>query len=410
MRTITGTTETIRKENGEIIFEETVRKTKTDGGLDAVNIAKIIASVCGVVSAALSVLPDIIKACKKNNKESEEAGNDPLKQVELLPSVIYGQPKMSGQDDNPEFLVENIKKGGINFIGGPSGSCKSVLTTQTLNCIAHGKRSVFDVLDPKESTCKGVKAFLYDAENGRERFEKRFCQDGYSPSIEVIHKKHCRFSSIEPFLADIRERVVRYNNDCVVGVDNLTRVFPSMTDQLANKLYDGLEEIQEEMKSHGVSVTFIMVVHTNCEYQPHQGLFETSFRGSGNIVNFSDNSIGINHARGGKAHKYIKPLKERDSATDFVTRVEVKTSPIYHLVFEGNTTEGEAVEEKMKAKTEAIPVLSSSDKEKRPNAQDRELIFKMKSEGATAEEIATALKVCKRTYHYYLDRMNLEDE
>lgn len=297
-----------------------------------------------LVGAGVFALIDVAaNKAKKNSTTAGQCDDVVTEDAVLVPSEEYGKHKDTGIDDNPEFLVENVKCGGINVVGGPTGACKSVLVMQMLSAISLGSRSIFDIFSETPSPFKGMKSFLYDRENGKERIDKRTRARGFSPSIEIIHKSACsKLNSIEKLLADIRLRVLSYGSDCCVCIDNLTRFCASVNDQTADQFYNGLEAIQQEMASKNAKVTFIVVCHATKGEALEKGIDGDSFRGTGNLVNFSDCSIGINKARGGNSFRYIKPIKERDSATDTVTKVQLKETPMLHLDSLGEMPEEDA--------------------------------------------------------------------
>lgn len=365
---------------------------------------------CGILLQACVSICKIRESKKSSSSSSTfDAQETGTVDVPLRASTTYGQHKSDGVDDGTKFLVENVRRGGINFIAGPTGSCKSTLVVQMLTAIASGFRSVFDVAKDVVSHSKGQKCFLYDAERLKDEWVSNHCSGGNKPPMEVVHKMDCRFRSVQDLVEDIRKRVVLYGMECTVAIDNLTRIFGSINDALANELYNGLESIQNKMDSQSITVTFIVVSHTNDEIPAWHGIYERSVRGSGNLVNFSDNCIGINHSRFGKMVKYIKPMKERQSGTDTVVRVRWSNSPYWHLIYEGEYMENEVKPLRPKSSAEDGKGVdnNSAKKEERPTDQDREVIVRMRSEGATVKSIANALGICVRTYYYYLDKLGI---
>lgn len=398
-------------ENG--VHKKVITETYEEKGIPGNKIGSILLKFIAVAGPTLiPLLIDIFNGERENSSpaaDSPACDQLPLStEAPLRESKVYGHHKTEGDDNPPKFLVENIRRGGVNIVAGPSGSCKSILVVQILTAIALGFRSIFEVVSDAVSNFKGQKTFLYNSEGLVEDWEDRYCTGGNNPPIEVVHKKACRFSSVQELVQDIRNRVKHYGKDCTVALDNLTRFFPCISDTLVIDLFDGLESIQGEMEQVGAIVTFIIASHTNDKIPSWKGIFEQSLRGSGNLVRFSDYTIGVNHSRFGKTVKYIKPMKERQSGTDVVQKVQWNDTPYWHLEYDGEYLEDAVKPFRPKTMAEGNAVDNPpEDKGKRPTAEDRETIERMRAEGKSGKTIASALDVSVRTYYNYLDKLGL---
>ncbi len=190
--------------------------------------------------------------------------------------------------------------------------------------------------------------------------------------------------------------MIRFSGARVVIVDNITWLSANTEHSAAaQRLMRMLGDLKNKL---GLSI--LVIAHTP-KMRRGMPIELNQLHGSKMLANFADNIVGMGRSSNGRDLRYLKPLKQRNTATRFdETCVPVfrlaKQGRILGLTFVDNEPEARHIEGYLRgaALTEAI----REDKMQRA--------IEMSNAGDTVREIATRLGVGLATAWSYLNKKN----
>lgn len=211
-------------------------------------------------------------------------------------------------------LIKNILVvEGVLVVFGLPGHGKSTMVMQMLIEIAAGKDSS---LWPGAVPLSPVKVIIYDAELRESQIKKRYCKYGFEfpdnfkriEDPKVIH-------SGTTVIRDIKRVVKNANSNLVIAIDNLTKIFDSMSPSEISAFYKALDDIHSESASRGISTTFIIVGHTT-KADPYSAPEMSDLYGSSFISDFTSTIMAFWPSSYGNDTKFVRILKNRDNDYD----------------------------------------------------------------------------------------------
>lgn len=407
MRTITEKNETIKIENGEIVANEIVSKTKTDNGFDASSIA-IIIKACGYVLVALiEAVPPIIKLCQKAKEKKEEKGVEkPVKP--LLPSVCYGQSANIGgpTPKHGQWLLDGLVTAGeLSVIFSSDGQFKSGLFHQILDDIATGAPS--SLVPGHKGLESGQKVIILESELTDDDYNER----GYTRNSEVVFGAN--FENIGELESEIDRRVDTLKENTVIGIDDITFAVPAIDPASATRFVNHLKDLIEKKKTEGITLTFLYVCHAEKTLEPHHSIQSSSAFGCSNLVHPCANVIAIGPTRFGDGVKMVKNLKPRHGARQSQVNVlKMVTEGFFHLEHKEFKDEAMVLPHKVRPISVAEDPLVMGDAKEPVQNQLEELAnwWASSEKKPTKKEISDRFGVSERTAQNWKNELGLSNK
>lgn len=294
------------------------------------------------------------------------------------------------------------KEGELMLLFADTGLGKSVLAMQIGAALAGG-----EPIEPFAPTTEPHRVLYLDFELTDAQFSARYTDpDGrsYPEDEKLFPDELIRCPPLtDPFMLEDSDDhhnflirsvtyLINYSRARTVIVDNITWLSASTEHSVAaQRLMRTLVELKNRL---GLSI--LVIAHTP---KMRRGLpVELNhLQGSKMLANFADNIIGMGRSSSGKDLRYLKPLKQRNTAARF----DEKCVPVFRLKREGrmlgftfvdNEPEARHIEGYLRgaALTEAI----REDKMKRA--------IEMSNAGDTVREIAEKLGLAVGTVSHYV--------
>lgn len=211
-----------------------------------------------------------------------------------------------------DIVANMVVLGGICVLFGPPGQGKSTLLMQLLIEIASQKGSrmfsdgEFDYAQPI--------VYLYDIELSDQQIKKRYCMGGITFPENLVRISDQEVMSEESSIIKDIERVMSEtvrNSNLVIAIDNITKIFKTMTPNVIKKFYTDLRSIQDKAKEQDTTVTFFIVGHTT-KIDRNSAISLADLCGSSYVGNFANTVIALGPSRYGEQVKYLRQLKNND--------------------------------------------------------------------------------------------------
>lgn len=218
-----------------------------------------------------------------------------------------------------------IHKGDLCCIYSSTGQGKSILLMQMLISISLGNHAgIID--DNLEGGCP-QKVYLYDSELTKEDFSVRYGRAKFNASnVKIVQSSG--FDSLGSFVEHIRKTVLQESCDCVFAIDNMTDMFPRLSEEQVRKFKNDLDNIQREALSRGVKVTFVVVLHS-VKNAKGTGLQEMA--GSVNWNRLFRTVISINPMSQNSECKILRVEKDRSSSRREDVVLKIVETPYLHF-------------------------------------------------------------------------------
>lgn len=345
---------------------------------------------------------DILKFKQEQVREySSKEGNTVIYEPNIpVNDLIYGSNSDTDSRDSAAGLF--LSPGGIRLIVGGTNYGKSTLATQIGESIARGiPCAAFPELG--NLAFKPQKVIMYDAEQDREDWARRYGRFGYRMSENFERAERTNFDSVEEFVADIRHQVASLKSDGTIIVDNIASHKFNQTNETILELFNELKEIMKSVSQRGICLTILFVAHTTKEYSPYAPIEIEHIQGSSNISRFAKSIIAIGPTRNGENQRYLKVLKNREHAKpDKEFLVNIVEEPFLHFEYEGEAVESDILPMRKKANKGA----STENKSKKSNLRPYETI-----KGKEKDEIREYVKqLIAQDVHYedIIQRVQIE--
>ena len=270
---------------------------------------------------------------------------------------------ISGCDEtikDTRLVGDIIHKEDFVIIFGPKGHGKSTLLVQLLAGVATGSSQE---LYPQFGTQHdGQDSICLDFEQKRAQLKERYGKPGYHAPDKMKIVLSRQFSTLEVFKCYLRNLVSKLTSDCTIGIDNITKAIPGLQPEQIRQLIGFLEQLQAEAKESGVSLTFIIVAHTNKE--GYEGSIGTqNLKGSTVLTDLASVVLAFGPTRFDRNTKMLKVLHNRNEGEPETVLVmkRVESAPFLHFERVGEMSEDEVLLEKIRATQGHLIETSSSD-------------------------------------------------
>lgn len=209
-----------------------------------------------------------------------------------------------------DLVKDILVVGGVLVVFGIPGHGKSTLVTQMLIDIALGQDS--KIWSGCSCLDSNVKVTLYDAELKQRQIKKRYCKHGFHfPSNMVrIHDSKV-LTNGSALIADIKRVVASNSKHQVIAIDNMTKIFVTMSAVEIASFYKQLDKIHESAEKRGQVVTILIVGHTT-KADPYSTPELSDLYGSSFLVNFANTVLAFWPSSYGNDTKFVRVLKNRD--------------------------------------------------------------------------------------------------
>lgn len=237
-----------------------------------------------------------------------------------------------------------VHKGDLCCIYSPTGQGKSTLVMQMLIAMSSGKNA--GIVKDNQPDYKSHMVYLYDSELTREDFQVRYGKSGLDLS-NIRMMQSSNFYEIERLIENIKNTIAKEIHDCVIAIDNMTDMFPRLSEEQVRLFKSSLAEIQKNALDRGVTVSFIVVLHS-VKNSKGNGIQEMA--GSVNWNRLFKTVLSISPSDFGDDYKILKVEKDRSASKRnniILKRVE---NPYLH--FEYYSEEGETVAFSQEVKSE----------------------------------------------------------
>lgn len=297
---------------------------------------------------------------KSKNVQAESRNDEqvitPLPEAKTLNDVCS---EKSEDSKSSELSGELLDKGDSLVIYGSPKEGKSTLAMGMCIDMASGNKTKLLPGAEVQSKPKPSRVIYYDSESSEKDIQKRYGKFGYDypDKLSIV----CRtFSSADLLFDDIDKRVEKYDSDVVVCLDNLANIIPKGTSMEINKMFQRQKELKNEVEARGLSVTFIIVTHSQ---KTTPGKPNENIKGSSQLLNLSTACIELLPSGLGQEYKIIKVQMSRYRANGgkswTVKRVE---APYPHFEY----CDMAHVEDVPSAQNKEMSAVVTSDKCKSP--------------------------------------------
>lgn len=206
------------------------------------------------------------------------------------------------------ILGKFFEKGEISILCGRTNTGKTYALYHILYGIADGKSSgLFDgALENDDKEPNQVIAYL--GESSETDICNRFADH---PNLRIFSKEQCAElnQDIDKLVTSIRKQVAQLANgtNCTIGLDNMAKLCDESSNWTnVDKLCNGLENVISEAKKRDITVSVILIVHTNTDSKRPS---LKNFKGLQNKINLCKNILEIYPCGLGKEYKMLVPLK-----------------------------------------------------------------------------------------------------
>lgn len=297
-------------------------------------------------------------------------------QVKGVDRIRTARVRLSDAESQPKFeslLGDYIQSSCISIIFSDTGVGKSVLAGQIANSLSKGNEELLG----QKSIGRPIKVLLIDTEISDVEFHNRY--NKMDPSDYFYTATTLKLDKdgldMDQFYTDIH-----HTKADVVIIDNITALsLNSATDiDVAISIMRNLLEI----KNH-LGIALIIIAHVP-KIEPFSVLTINSLGGSKALSNFADSVISIGRVRESINHRYIKPIKLRNSAEkDEVLVIEIVNEPgNLHFRINGKAKERELIKKNIKNEDDNL-----------------ELAKELKAEGKSFAEISKLTGIPVSTLH-----------
>lgn len=164
------------------------------------------------------------------------------------------------------------------------GVGKTVWTIQACLDIASGYPS--SLVEDDCSLCKPQHVIYYDGEMDAPDYVKIFGSSAVSPNIQFVREFY--FNSPDEWIEDLKVRLKMCNDSAVVVLDNITCIGnTTRADAIRLLFLHSFNELQDMHKVKGYHLTFVVIAHTNKQFD---------LAGSANLRNFATSVLALEYA------------------------------------------------------------------------------------------------------------------
>lgn len=300
----------------------------------------------------------------KNNKAVPEEQEDEKHEWNDLSDVV-NDPAACQQIEY--FPGTPVHKGDLCCIYSPTGQGKSTLVMQMLIAMASGENA--GIVNDNQPNYNPHIVYLYDSESTREDFQVRYGKGNLDLSnIRIMQASN--FYNIERLIKNIESTIAKENHDCVVAIDNMTDMFPRLSEEQVRLFKNSLSRIQKDASDRGLTVSLIVVLHS-VKNSNGKGIQEMA--GSVNWNRLFKTVISISPSDIGDDYKILKVEKDRSASKRnniILRRIE---NPYLHFEYyseECKTAPFQDVEVKMPEFIDNIPTKVIEEMYRLKNTKD----------------------------------------
>lgn len=344
-----------------------------------------------------------------SHSTDESDSDEPESNIEVESSYVPQEESLNeittkDIEDAIDIIKNILVVGGVLIVFGLPGHGKSTMVMQMLIEIAAGKDSS---LWPGAVPLSPVKVIIYDAELSDSQIKKRYGKHGFEfpDNLKRIEDPKVMHSGTT-VIRDIKRVVKNANSNLVIAIDNLTKIFDSMSPSEISAFYKDLDDIHSESASRGITVTFIIVGHST-KADPYSAPELADLYGSSFIGNFANTIMAFWPSCYGNDTKFVRVLKNRDNAYDDQEAILMKRKSEPYLSFTpcGVAKLSDVLLRKPKAGRESSGDLEDKSE---PNPINAEVLKKARQakklldEGWTKINVAEVLKTTRPTLNSWL--------
>lgn len=193
-----------------------------------------------------------------SDSPSDMNDNSSLYKAKTLNDIIAENSKTEFKP----LVSDLITGGGIFILYGPTGLGKTILSNQIGIDAAEGKASS---LVPNSVKCTPQSVKYLDSELDDDDISSRYGKYGYY-FPENLERFEVTFESPEKFTDFIKRVVVQEDSDCLIIIDNILTICPALNGEKSKHFIRNLKGIQQDARTRGITITFIIVGHTTKTY------------------------------------------------------------------------------------------------------------------------------------------------
>lgn len=307
---------------------------------------------------------------------------------------LVKDPKPTNVPYVQEYLIPKlICPGDISVLVSPPGKGKSILGVQFGIEIA-GER-ICELFPRKDTAKAGHRVLYYDAEMETNERVQRYGNIKSPDLLSWFHTKGT--STVYYFLDYCMDRIAKYSGDITIVLDNISAIFPKLTDEDAVNLYKGFKTLQIRGKDNGRDITFILVTHTTKSFSGEPDLSDVA--GTVYLTRFAKTVIAISSHSKIPELSVLSVIKCRNGKeTNPKYTLKKVEEPYLHfeLVCDGIYEEGTSTTSD--EKKDQVP----KEKEKRLTDEQIQEAREMVKNGATKMDVARHFGISRPTLDKYL--------
>lgn len=206
------------------------------------------------------------------------------------------------------ILGKFFEKGEISMLCGRTSMGKTYALYHILYSIAAGTSSGLFDDEIQNGTHVPNQVIAYLGESSESDIRSRFADH---PNLRIFTKAQCAEfeQDVDKLVASVRNQVTNLNEgtDCTIGLDNMAKLCNESSNWTkVDKLYNGLESVIAEAKKRNVTVSVILIAHTNTDSKKPS---LSNFKGLQSKVNLCKNILEIYPCGLGSEYKMLIPLK-----------------------------------------------------------------------------------------------------
>ncbi|MBQ0155279.1 MAG: hypothetical protein KBT22_01735 [Bacteroidales bacterium] len=206
------------------------------------------------------------------------------------------------------ILGKFFEKGEISMLCGRTSMGKTYALYHILYSIAAGTSSGLFDDEIENGTHVPNQVIAYLGESSEGDIRSRFADH---PNLRIFTKEQCAEfeQDVDKLVASVRNQVANLNEgtDCTIGLDNMAKLCNESSNWTkVDKLYNGLESVIAEAKKRNVTVSVILIAHTNTDSKKPS---LSNFKGLQSKVNLCKNILEIYPCGLGSEYKMLIPLK-----------------------------------------------------------------------------------------------------
>ena len=294
-----------------------------------------------------------------------------------------------------------VRLRGVTNIFGSGGIGKTLIALQTSIAYSEGKQPTYMSSSTKSDSIP-KKSIIYASEQETISVSEKL--HGYHINDKYFtYLRNCFFQNPIQLLNDICERLQGTNTDTLVTIDNVTSMFlHPLTGSEVRNFMTLLQYIIEDYARRNISISFLLVHHTNKEGCSKKDLGNDEMNGSSLWNTFSNSTCALSFYSEGM--RILKVTKQRDGKDRRERKYVLKfiDNPFVHFQCIGSlNNDGKVVDVEGKYSRKYNP----QKKPKHLSPQEKNKIIELADAGYSISDIAKKMNRNRDTVGDFIKMM-----